>query len=264
MAIMQKTFGELVGMNESVKVTDHPSDLLLCEDGISRIIGEVFTDCRGLHHGEEDDRHDANVEIVECILEGIGEWVDDYTTGNSDYPDMYFECFETHHWPERIRDWLEENDFPWIDDKKISGEIIDLMCEDMRFHGEPEYTSSDYACYSGSGCEIDSFDIGEYENQIDINEIDELRELHEQGILDDVLDSVNCDVYVSRHQSRVKNEKTGHYENVGRETYGGPDEPHPCLMTYHTPGGRWHFIVSAENMREVITASIVKLLEGRK
>jgi hypothetical protein len=68
-------------------------------------------------------------------------------------------------------------------------------------------------------------------------------------------------VYVSRNRRREKNEKTGYYECVGRETYMPYDHcaDHPCFEVMTNPGGQWHYVVSADDMRGLVRS----FLDGR-
>jgi hypothetical protein len=148
-------------------------------------------------------------------------------------------------------------------------EVVKFVAEyvfeelDGSFDCELEYDSNEYAGYSDAGCCLGSWDIGEYELQIDINDCDELKALHDRGDLDDILDDVNCDVYVSRSYRREKNEETGYYENVGRETYMPyhRNSDHPDIMAITSPGGQWRFVVPEERMSELVLEGYAKLRE---
>ena len=256
----QKTFGPVVGMEPEVPVGTHASDMVVCSDNTEMLILDAFKDCRGNYHSTSDDRHDADVAIVTEILENVDKWVTEYTTENTDYADGYSHCVDerSHNWGDLFEDWIKENRDDY-DDYDDYATIITKMVENADSDDcEPEYNRNEYASYSGDGCCVDSYAIGEYEEQIDINEFPELKALHDELRLDDILDDVNCDAYVSRSYRREKNEKTGHYENVGRETYMPYEHNanHPTFETYHTPGGRWDWVICADRMNELFEEAI--------
>lgn len=242
-----------------VDTRDHPEDLVERSDGTSMLRRNAIFDCRGNAYANMDDRHEADVEIVTEILENEDEWVTEYTTKNEDYPDMYCHIVEENpeNWPPAVTDWLEEIGFD-----KFTDDIVKLICKDMQGASDCEtiYEGSDFDAYYGSGCVLDSFAIGEYENQMDFSAYTELQTLHDQDRLNDILDNINCDVHVSRSKKRVRNEQTGYYEEVGRDTYNSHGSDYLNLLTYHMPGGRWHYVVSDSRMRELLAQAIVSFI----
>lgn len=256
----QSTFGQPVGMEPTVPVGSHPNDLIECSDGSQIPRRDAFTDSKGCAHSDEA-RHKADVTIVADILMCHDEWVSDHCGEHGDYADSYGYIVDdaSHDWPQYVKQWIQDNfDFTL----EIDNELTEFICEalDGSFDCEPEYNDCEYAVYSGDGCCLWGFDIGEYENQIEISSHDELQVLHDKGILNDIIDDVCCDVSVWRWHHREKNEETGRYENVGRTTYDTWSGDCPCLMTYHYPGGRWDWIVSYERMRELYIDAIINHL----
>jgi hypothetical protein len=273
----QRTFGAVVGLDPVVAVVPHRNDLVECSDGTEHRHCDVCYDCAGGAHSNDSDRHDAEVAIVTVILEGHGKWADEYCTENEDYASGY-DCLvdeDQARWRDRTDTWVR-------DELESRDEFVDLEEHDdlVKFDGvvkfvsdyvfeeldgssdcELEYHPSEYAGYDGEGCCLDSFEIGEYELQIEINDCDELKALHDRAVLDDILDDVNCDVYVSRSRRREKNEETGYYEHVGRETYMpyARQSDHPDIMAYTSPGGQWRFVISAERMGELVEEGYAKL-----
>ena len=263
----QTTFGTTVGLPPVVDCADHPSDMVRCSDGMTRAIGDVVRDCKNEAHADSETAHDANVDIVTGILMAHDKWVLEYTTENTDYTSGYDHCVDetSHDWPVIIKRWIEDKDH-WLD-RLPSAEMdkfIGLLCENLSsWDCEPEYYGNEYACYSGNGLCLWAFEIGEYENQIEMSSHVELQALHDAGKLDDVLNDVNCDVHISRDRKRVKNEATGHYEYTGRESYDHHNSDHPCLMAYHIPGGQWQFVVPAETMNEKLTETTLAYLRSK-
>jgi hypothetical protein len=249
-----------------VPTARHKDDIVTCVDGSECRHADAYYDCEGEPHRTDEDKRERDVEIVSDFLDGVGKWAEEYCTGNTDYADSYA-CIvneSCHNWDDNVREWIEEEHgdaYGHTDFDDYVDEIVEKVCEEIDggFDCEPEYGWNEYAGYSGKGCCLDSFDIGEHEEQIEINAHDVLRVLHEEGGLDDVLDEVNCDVCVSRDRRREKNEETGHYEYVGRETYMPykHNEDHPTLMVYTSISGRWYFVVPSDRMEELVCEALL-------
>jgi hypothetical protein len=272
---MQKTI-----FGETIPVTSHRDDIVLCSDGEERRRENALADCDGGWHGDDEARLEANGEIVGKILDAREKWSCEYNTENGDSADGYAGIVDERSdgWNDRVKEWIEDNyddeydcleHDPDVDDLGYN-ELIDFIvasvCDELegQYDCEPEFHGSEYACYSGKGCCLDSFDIGEVEEQISINDHPELKVLHDAGELDDVLDEVESDYHhdytISRQRRRVKNEKTGHYECIGRETYMPYEHSadYPTFEIYVMPGGQWQFVVSAERMEELVTAAVME------
>lgn len=295
---MQKTI-EGCGLDPLVPSARLADDMVeTLEGGLVRHADAVY-DCQGHAHSATVDCHDADVEIVTDLLNGVEKYVCEYTS-EGDYPDAYFGCVKEsgHDWSDLVKGWVNSNGIEWLDimetayvaneldddfdledfnsnfkggsatdvvafssddfikefytepdgDKVIEWIVGEL---DASFDCEPEYDRGDWGCYQGDGCCLASYPIGEYEEQIDLACYPELQSLHDKGLLDEVLDDVNCDLYISRNRPRVKNEETGHYEYKGKETYDN-GHGHPCLLGYCEPAGQWHFVVESDRMFELL------------
>lgn len=240
----QRTFGESFGQEPLVDSRPLPDDTVIASDGQPIRLGDAHIDCRDNPHRTEDECFDANVEIVTEILNNMDEWVTEYCTENTDYPDGYVHIVgeTSHEWPSIVEEWIRDEDgdragytnYGDYLDEILQG-VLDRI--DGEFDIECKYNANEYASWIGSGCCLYSLDIGEYENQVEISSIPELQQLHEQRVLDDVLGCVNCDAYVSRR------------------TYV-PDTDYPSLCVYHMPGGQWHYVVPDESMREYLANAI--------
>ena len=259
--MMQRTI-KGCGLDAVVPTRAHPDDEVICEDGWICKHSEALWDCKGRAWGAAGLCHDANVEVVTDLLNGVDEWVTEYCTGNTDYASAYDHIVNetSHDWPDIIERWVRDHygdrmGHTEFDDRM--DEVVKSVCEELDggYDCEAHYQRSDYDCWHGPGCCLWSTDIGEHEEQIEIASYPELQDLHDRGILDDVLDDVNCDVHVSRDRRRVKNEETGRYEYVGRETYDRGNG-HPYLMTYHMVPGCWHWVVDEERMNELVDEAL--------
>jgi len=261
----QKTFGSIVGMDSIVPVGPHHDDVIVCSNGAECSRSEAFYDCRNNPHFTEKDRLDADVAIVTDILDGADQWVCDYCTGNVDYADGY-DCIVSerrHNWPDRIEEWLRANYgdiYGHTDFDDRMQDVVEFICDRLEDHDyfEPIYGANDYAAYSGEGLCLDSFGIREIEEQTDISAFSELQILHDSKKLDDILDYYKGDAYIDRSKRRVKNEETGYYEYIGRETYDPYNSDCPSITTYHNPGGQWHFIVPMDCMKDIVMDALLE------
>lgn len=261
----QRTFGSVVGLDSEVPVRAHRSDLVTCSDGTLCEAFKAFADSKGNYHSDAETRHESDVTIVTDVLNKVGKWADEYCTENTDYADGYA-CLvdeDQVHCKGIVGEWVEDH----CDEYDLHSDIVESVgfwvfeALDGSYDCEPEYDSNEYCGYDGSGCCLASYEIGEHEEQIEVAACDEFQALHDERRLDDVLDDVNCDVCVSRSRRREKNEKTGNYECVGRETYMpySRSADHPDITVYTSPGGQWHHVVSEDRMTELVDEALEAL-----
>jgi len=260
------------GLEAVVPVAALSDDPILCSDDTVLLHKDVFYDCKGGAHSNDTDQKESNVEIVTDLLTKMDEGICEYATENDYYTSGYDVIVDDSSWSWKgpVKEWLVENfgnhygTSKFDDHVGLMDEVVSAICEVLNgsMDCDCEYQSNEYAAYSGSGCCLGSFEIGDVEEQLDLAEFPELQTLHDAGILNDILDDVNCAVYVSRSKRRVKRDERWTY--VGRETYMpyAHDENHPMLTTIHSPGGQWHFVVSKDLMVEAYNAAIVNVARG--
>jgi hypothetical protein len=262
MSEQQATFGEVVGLEPTVPVGRHRDDLVECSDGRVCPFHETYADYAGELHSTDEGRFDADVAIVAEYLDQADKWVCEYNTENEDSAELHYIVDEIGPagWKGQVEEWVRDAEGDIYGSTRFADidALVDTMCENIGGDDcEAEYDRADYACYTGPGCSLWSWDIGECEEQHDINSVPVLKHFHDRGELDDILDQYRGDSYVSRNARREKNEETGYYEPVGRETYDPYNSDHPDILTYHTPGGQWHFVVPEEVMRAALTEAII-------
>lgn len=253
-----ETQSTIFGTHEPV--APHCSDIVVCSDGSECPRFDAFMDVEGCFHRTDEERFDANVLLVTDALNDEDKWCEEYCD-SEDYATGYDHIVKelSHEWDDIVVQWVRDNwdelfeddDSLGYSDTELSAAICDKLDE---WDWEPIRNKSDYSGYSGDGCCLWSVKIGEYETQIDIPDCPVLASLHESGELDDVLDHVNADLYISRQRRREKNEETGYYEYVGRETYMPYPHyaDHPHLLGYASISGGWDFVVPAERMTELV------------
>lgn len=234
-------------------VGPHRDDIVVCSDGTELRREEAYKDCMGDCHSSDYDRRESNCDIVRDVIDGIDTWVTEYAE-NEDYAEPYdiLVLEDPIRWKPYVDEWVcdyLDEDVDLIDKivEKVWSKIYDYAL------WEVEHNPNEYACYCGDGCYIDSFEIGEVEEQVDVNSYPELLALHKTGDLEACLAAYNGDAHIS-HRSYYDGE-TGKRVNTGFVECG----KYPHFYTYHLPGGRWSFYVSKETMIDCIDEAFEEL-----
>ena len=246
-----------------VAVGPHRSDFVECSDGsvIMRSDAE-YVDCRGVVHRDEDALCDANDEIVKEVLDAEDAYCGEYVE-SEDYGACYAHLVREgyHNWGGPIGYWLDDNHTygsGWNRRPTYNGKMRDMLIEAI---GQPVYDYDDfechyqrdeYGCYAGDGCAIDSFEVGEYETQIDLADREELKALDESGDLEGCLARYDGNLYIRCNDRYDRESKkrvcTGYVE-------------HGSFYGYSTGWGRWHFVVPTDSMDEYLAKAIVEYCE---
>lgn len=257
----QKTFGDVVGMELMVPVGPHRDDIIECSDGTPIRRGDAeFVDCRGVVHSDEDTMNDANDDIVRELLDAHDEWIGEYVSSD-DYGDQYVYCAieSNYSFPERVGQWLDDNytDCPGNPDHpgarpiyngNVRQALIDSIAQEIdEWDLEAHYNHNEYAAYSGDGCCLASFEVGEYESQVDIDSMPELIALNKSGDLEGCLEGYTGDLYLYR---------AGTYAKSGW-TRDGNYVSHGCFTAYSTGWGVWHYVIPESRMKELLCDAIV-------
>ena len=236
-----------------VPVGPHRDDIIETEDGEFIRYGDIeYEDCKGRVFSNEEDKDESNADIVAGILDSHSEWLDEYLA-SEDYGGeyAYLACEDKCRWKDQIGRWLDDNysDRPkrhsysrYLDRPLFDGDVRDAIIDGMidkldDYEIECSYSLNEYACFSGNGCCVDSFPIGEHEDQIDVNSIPEFADLAGRGELLDALGRYNGDLYLN-------------YE--GRDLSGD----YPCFYAY-TSGGVWHYYFSDDSMERALCAAMI-------
>lgn len=265
---MQKTFGEIVGMNPIVPSAELPDDFIVSEDGKGMLRKDGFVDCAGKVWSNDDLRKESNVRIVEELLNTAYMFEEIYCTSNSDYAN-HFWCIldDPYMIAENFADYFDGFEFDKFVEYHFGvgrsvnkDKVFRRFYDEITDFAEPVYDPSDYSGYSGEGVCIGSFGIGEVETCLDFCNFPALARLHESDELDDVLDEVNSDAYVWRSKARVRNEKSGGYDYVGRQTYKRQPGITHLDISCHI-NGQWHFVVSEVCIKDLLLNIIEYYIE---
>ena len=232
-------------------VGPHRDDLIECSDGSTVRYEDIeFTDCRGGVHSCEDDMNDANDEIVGDLLDAEDSWIGEYVASD-DYGDeyAYLVMESSHGWRDRIEEWVEDK-HPKFDGSMLSTIVDDLSDKIDSYDIEGHYQNNEYANYFGNGCCLNSYQVGEYEDQIIVDDREEFKALHESGDLEGCLDRYNGDLCINEN-SRYDAE-SGRRVKCGYVSKG----EYPMFYGYSAGWGCWHYAVSDERMEKLLSEVI--------
>lgn len=227
-----------------VPVGPHRDDIIETEDGEFIRYGDIeYVDCKGRVYRNEDERDEADADIVAEILDAHSEWIDEYVA-SEDYGAEYIYCVcedSGYKWKDPVSDWLSEN-------ADYDGELFDSLVEGIlykldEFDLELHYSLSDYYSDHNFAVCVDSFGVGEYESQIDVNGCPEFEQLADEGRLADALGRYNGDLCIN-------------YE--GRDLTGR----YPCFYGYGGCGS-WAYGFSQETMEAALCAAIIDYCERK-
>lgn len=238
----QATFGESFGLESVVPVKRMPTvEMMLAPEG-------TCFDIAGNPVESEDAVFEANAEIVKKILDADCKWYEDYAKTDDyggDYAYLAAESGRTD-WHDEVSEWVESNysNYDGFDD--WSGEMIRAIIDgvDLRNDCEAIYWPSDYSMYSGDGICVDSWQLGELENQIDVSYHAELEALHDRGELEAILDHIEGDGDWGLINHARWDSKKGRRDGINYVS-------HNCIDMYVSPGGQWCFVIPEGKLEEL-------------
>lgn len=279
-------------MGEVVPVGVHPTDKVLCSDDEVRRKLDAYVDLKGEYHSTDEDRDEVDEGIVHSAIDEACMYTDDYTTNPDyaegysclvddacnwsgditewveanlpDIGDMLVEAYAANTTPEAWDDYMDDNGLDVYEDienelERIGSELsvdemIEAVCRNILDFSDYdfEYSANEYACYTGPGCCIGSFEIGEVEEMRAISDFEGFTELHEQGRLEGFFDTYNGDACLYEHSRYDENTK----RRVKTGYLSGD-----TLTYYSLPGGQWHFVVDANVLEQLVRDVCIDMLD---
>ncbi len=200
--------------------------------------------CRREVLGGREERYDHELCLVQEHLDGVVEWSDEYHASDDWVGEYAYLIWEN---PERITDSVRSA-LGEMECDSLNDELIYDIVEALTGHVEHD-TSHGMTAWSNLDVIFDSFDIGEVEEQIDINEVDILRDLHTRGDLEEILEDVSNEfcLYQFRRAIYKDGEFTGRYKH---EPYVQGDTCPTVTLTNDT--ALWYFFgCSRETLQTV-------------
>lgn len=236
---LQRTFdGQLV------PTADLPDDIIETQSGQRARRADCFVDCKGRYYLDDEDRYEADAELVHDDIDAHCQATNEYTE-HEDYGSNYVYCaveqlclYESSvidDIVEFIEDWAD-NELKDGEARKIARDILDRIHEcDIECH----HQYNEYASYAGSGVCIWSCEVGEVESQIELSGYD----WADLDDLESILEEYNGDAFLyafSDYDSETKKHKRRPYVDRGTITY------------YANPGGAWHFVIPADHIKDAV------------
>jgi len=228
----QRTFKDM-GKLPVLPIAPHLDDMVICENmGEWKRRGDCLEAADGSHWNDDEDLEDCNEHLVREYLEGVIEWSDEYRA-SEDCGDGYAYLIGEN------RERMEENVNEWLEDNVENYEgCPDLIFDDIidELFDLAEFDCS-RGCFSSPKHDVnfESFDVGEVEEQIDIDQIPLLKVLHDRGALEGILEEVASDCGLYRWN---------------RDPYIEGDE-HPTITLMNNTDLWYHFGCSGETLLEV-------------
>jgi hypothetical protein len=184
----QMTFGSIVGMESTLPTASHPSNEYLCEDtGEYRLRDEVLFSYDGKAWSDSEERYDYEATALVELAETLLEWVDDYVDHDDSISAAVYPAFGFDQtWREYIADYYRDD----CDDCTGHTDAeFETICDTLRDGADAMMEINGYSTFD---YDLTSYDVGEINEQIDINDHPILKALHERGDLEGILDSTEC------------------------------------------------------------------------
>ncbi len=209
-APVQRTFGSIVGLDSLMPIAPHPADEFRCEDtGEWKRRDEVLLSYDDKAWWWNDERYDyevtALVELAETLLEGMDDRVDHIDSiDDAAYPAFNNELT----WREYVGDYYRDD----CDDCTGHTEHeLEMICDDLRDHADAVVKSFGYSDFD---YDLTSWDVGEVDESITINNHPLLKALHDRDELESMLDDYDCDHEFVSHGSPDKYVFGGNYPSI--------------------------------------------------
>jgi hypothetical protein len=205
------------GNPTTLPITDHPDDIVYLEDTETEARkGDSFRNSRGHWYSTAEEAHTQDEQtweyIKDAFFEASEEWIEEYVKSD-DYGSEYFYLLSesSHRSEEQIAQWLDEQTQCG---KRIS-EIVARVCVDNVIERAEAETCDEYSsCLRSDGLCLDSFQVGEHEDQVEWSRFVEWCEEHEDGIVPP-MDWCIGQQYEFRGLSNGKYPAFYHYVNTG-------------------------------------------------
>ncbi len=217
---MQRTFGDVVGLDPIVPTRYHPTDIVSCVDtGEDKLRRDCLIAADGMAFAAQSERFEHEVQLVREYLDGCIKWDDEYRRTDDCSSEYHFIVGEDSstlmghvvYWADSHTD-SDSTDFPEAMREAVCADILEQMevtiCEGYSTYNNPDVVVGDY-------------EVGETEVQIDIAGNDLLSTLADRDDLEEILECLDGEFCISNISKLVKvNGRTvrwehGHYVSGG-------------------------------------------------
>ena len=186
---IQRTFGEIVGLDPFMPVAPHPNDEFRCEDtGEWKRRDEVLFSYDGIAWWDHDERYDYEVTALVGLAETLLEGMDDYVDHVDSIDDAKHEAFNDDlTWREYVADYYcDDTD----DCTGHTDHQFEMICDDLRNRADAVVRTCGYSDFDYN---LTSWDVVKVHDQIMINDHPLLKALHDRDELEGMLDDYSCD-----------------------------------------------------------------------
>jgi len=207
---VQRTFGSVVGLDPVLPITPHPEDLHRCKDtGEWKRRDECLFSYDGTAWWYSDERYDYEATALVKLAETLLEKLDDYVDHDDSISDVKYHVFNNDlTWREDIHDYY----CGYCDDcTGHTDHQMEMICDDLRDRAE---TVIKRTSYSDFDYDLTSWDVGEVDDTIMINDYPLLKALHDRDELEDMLDDYDHDHEFVMHGYPAQYVSEGKYPSI--------------------------------------------------
>jgi hypothetical protein len=246
----QTTFGEVVGLDPVMPIAPHPNDIVDCEDSGSQMRrADCLEAADGTFWEDEHGRAVHEEQLVREYLDGVIEWSDEYNASSENVDQYGYLIYENPQcYRESIKEALEDALYGCDDLDFLTDDAIDTVFEALEDKMVGKSTSG-YSSPSGIDVTFNSFDWGEVEEQVDINEIDLLSALHKRDDLEEILDSLDNEFCLYRYVRSVYDDDgkfVGHER--GEIIQSGCNGEYPSFTLTNNTGLWYYYGCTSEDL----------------
>lgn len=186
---VQRTFGSIVGLDKFMPIAPHPNDELRCEDtGEWKRRDEVLLSYDGKAWWWNDDRYDYEAIALNGLAGALLEDLDDCVDLDDSIDHAKHAAFnDCLTWREYVEDYYRDD----CDDCTGHTDYeFEMICDELMDRAD---TIVKCTGYSDFDYDLTSWDVGEIDEPIYLNDHPLLKALHDRDELEGMLDDYDCD-----------------------------------------------------------------------
>jgi hypothetical protein len=200
-------------MEPTLPIAPHPSDEFICEDtGEWKRRDEVLFSYDGKAWWWHDERYDYEVTALVALSETLEEGVEDRIDHDDSISDVVFHAFNVDDtWRGYVADYFKDD----CDDCTGHTEYqMEMICDDLRDRAETTVKTTGYSDFD---YDLTSWDVGEVDETVYLNDHPLLKALHgrDDGFdLEYALDDFDCDLEFVSYDSPAKYVSRRDYSSI--------------------------------------------------
>ncbi len=237
--MLQRTFGETVGLDPVVPTRPHPNDIVECLDtGEDKLRRDCIFAADGAAFADESERFEHEVCLVRQYLEGCIKWDDEFRRSDDCMSEYHFIVGEdSSTLAEALTLWADwhtdsdSTDFPESMREAVCNEILEQM--DVR-------VMVGYSTFGGPDIVLGDYECGDTEIQVDIEGNDILSILSDHDDLEAILEELGGEFSITSKRTPVK--KDGKVVGWKHDSYVSGD----CFTLINDTDIRYVFGLSDE------------------